>query len=236
MEIPWLLTHQPRNPGKIMSEVRYRYQTIEFGEIDIHFRSLRDKQQYPDDRVDDVEGISSANWSLFGVAWDAGRVLGQYMSEYDIEGLRILEVGCGVGLASLLLNHLDADITATDFHPRAQDYLDVNTELNGDDQIPFERSDWANLVTGLGQFDMIIGSDILYERGHSALLSAFIERHANPSCVVIIVDPGRPQRGKFRREMLALGYDCDETPCPETTPTTEFSGQVMKFERTKGLA
>ena len=32
-----------------MSTLRYRYQTIEFGDIDIHLRTLRDRQEYSDD-------------------------------------------------------------------------------------------------------------------------------------------------------------------------------------------
>ena len=36
---------------------------------------------------------------------------------------RILEVGCGIGLSSLILNRLNADITATDYHPEAEKFL-----------------------------------------------------------------------------------------------------------------
>ena len=46
-------------------------------------------------------------------------------------------------------------------------------------------------MTTLGSFDLIIGSDILYERGHAALLAAMILRHAQPSAEVLITDPGR---------------------------------------------
>ena len=40
------------------------------------------------------------------------------MFEFEIAGKRILEVGCGIGLASLVLNHRPGDITATDHHPQ----------------------------------------------------------------------------------------------------------------------
>ena len=48
-----------------MSTVRFIYQTIEFDNMDIHLKTLRDKQQY-DIKYDKqkVEGLSSANWSL----------------------------------------------------------------------------------------------------------------------------------------------------------------------------
>ena len=59
------------------------------------------------------------------------------MFEYQVEGLKILEVGCGIGLASLVLNHRLANITATDYHPEAGGFLNANALLNGDRVIPF---------------------------------------------------------------------------------------------------
>lgn len=35
----------------------------------------------------------------------SGEVLAHLMFEHEIDGLKILEVGCGIGLASLVLNH-----------------------------------------------------------------------------------------------------------------------------------
>ncbi len=63
------------------------------------------------------------------------------------------------------------DITATDYHPEAEKFLDINTELNKDDEIPFIRTCWSNeYQEELGKFDLIIGSDLLYERDHASSL------------------------------------------------------------------
>lgn len=59
-----------------MSQLCFRYQTLEFDDMDIHIRTLKDKQQY--DTVYDkkeIDGLTSANWSLFGVLWPSSRVL-----------------------------------------------------------------------------------------------------------------------------------------------------------------
>jgi len=53
---------------------------------------------------------------------------------------------------------------------------------------------------------LIIGSDVLYEPAHPALVSAFISRHSSPDAAVIIVDPNRGNRASFTKKMLALGY------------------------------
>ena len=189
------------------SSLRVRYQTIEFDKIDIHVRTLRDNQEFSDDHgTADALGISSATWPLFGIVWPSGEVLAHLMSDFQIQGKRILEVGCGIALSSLILNHRKADITATDYHPEAGNFLQENTELNDGPDIPFVRTGWADEDDDLGKFDLIIGSDLLYEQEHAALLSEFINEHAKASCEVIIVDHGRSRHAQFSKMMVKSGF------------------------------
>jgi ETFB lysine methyltransferase len=216
-----------------MSALRLRYQTIEFGDVDIHVQTLRDKQQYADaDGVAAALGISSATWPLFGVIWDSGEILAHLMIDQEIAGRRILEVGCGIALASLVLNHRAADITSTDYHPEAERFLLENTRLNKSKKIPFVRTGWGDADSGLGKFDLIIGSDLLYERDHVELLSGFIDRHAQPHCEVILVDPGRGNHPRFSKKMVTLGYSHSQSK-PEHTGylTQPFRGQVLRYQR-----
>lgn len=175
--------------------------------MDIHVRSLRDTQEYTDDDgVSEALGVPPSQWSLFGVLWESSFTLARLMFDYSLEGRRILEVGCGLGLASLVLNQRLANISATDHHPDTEEFLRRNVELNGDAAIPFVRAGWTDCNVGLGRFDLIIGSDLLYERGHAETLSTFIDQHAMPVCEVVIVDPGRGQLSRFGKLMVARGY------------------------------
>lgn len=216
-----------------MSSLRTRYRTIEFGDTDIHVQTLRDKQQFADrDGLASALGISSAAWPLFGVIWASGEILAHLMHEYEIEGLRILEVGCGIALASLVLNHRSANITATDYHPEAERFLIENVRLNKDKEIPFVRTGWGDAESGLGKFDLIIGSDLLYEREHVELLSGFIDQHAKTDCAVIIVDPGRGHHAQFSKNMARRGYSHSQSK-PENTGylAHPFHGQVLRYQR-----
>jgi len=221
-----------------MSPLRIRYQTIEFGELDIHVRTLRDRQQFrdPDGIAEDL-GISSAAWPLFGIVWASSEVLAQLMTDFDIGDRRILEVGCGIGLASLVLNQRSADITATDHHPEAGDFLRRNARLNDGRAIPFTRTGWGDHDSGLGRFDLIIGSDLLYEREHVELLADFIDRHARPHCEVIIVDPGRGHHARFSKRMVSLGFaHSQRSPKHEDEQRQAFSGQILRYLRPQGRA
>ncbi len=213
--------------------VRIRYQTIEFTDVDIHIRSLRDKQQFSDSFGEAEKlGISSAQWSLFGVVWESSQVLAHEMERFDIQEKRILEMGCGMALSSLLLNARRADITATDYHPEAGGFLAENTRLNHGRRIPFLRTSWDDLTDGLGEFDVLIGADLLYEQQHIALLSDFIERHAKPDCEIILVDPGRGQHAAFSKKMVTMGYAHSQYK-PDTGGylNAPFKGQVLRYQR-----
>lgn len=215
-----------------MPPLRIRYQTIEIKDIDIHVRTLRDKQQYSDqDGIASRLGISSATWPFFGVVWASSEVLAHLMFDYEIKGIRILEVGCGIGLASLVLNHRLADITSTDHHPEAEHFLQENAKLNNGPEIPFIRAAWTDRNTCLGRFDLIIGSDLLYERDHAAALSKFIDIHSKTHCDVIIVDPGRGQTTRFSKKMNNFGYTNNKTQKSNDFLREEVNGTILHYHR-----
>lgn len=215
-----------------MTNLRLCYQTIEFGKIDIHLCTLRNRQEFhdPDGTAANL-GICSAAWPIFGVVWPSSLVLAHYISDYNTGSKRILEIGCGIALSSLLLNKKNADITATDHHPEARKFLARNTHLNEDKPIAFVRTDWKNKDDELGRFDLIIGSDLLYEEQHIELLANFINQHAKPVCEVIIVDPGRGRKNKLSKRMQQLGYNSSQSkPIHTDYLDEEFKGHILKFE------
>ena len=177
-------------------------------------------------------GICSASWPIFGVIWPSSLVLAHFILNYDTHSKRILEIGCGMALSSLLLNKQRADITATDYHPEANKFLQRNALLNEDKLIAFELVNWADTSDNLGLFDMIIGSDLLYEDDHIELLASFIEAHSEPACEVIIVDPGRGRKNKLSSRMKNFGFTSSQQ-IPDHTKylDQEFKGHILKFER-----
>lgn len=216
-----------------MAELRFRYQTLEFGSTDIHLRTLRDNQEFnDDDGAAERLGVSSAAWPLFGIIWPSGQVLAHQMVNFEIANKRILEVGCGVGLASHLLNYRNANITATDYHPEAEGFMRENEKLNHTQPIPFVRTGWADVKSVLGEFDVIIGSDLLYEAEHVELLAHFLAQHAAPVCEMVLVDPGRGHHARFSKAMQQLGFQHSQfKPDTNSYLAKPFAGQVLKYWR-----
>lgn len=213
--------------------IRVRFDTHEFDKVDIHVRSLRSNQEFEDDNGEaEALGISSATWPLFGIVWPSGQVLAHHLFQTDFKGKRILEVGCGIGLTSVLLNHLDADITATDYHPQAEIFMQRNTDLNDDSRVPFVRTGWADPITDIGTFDMVIGSDLLYEDEHVAQLAGFIVQHCKPECEVIMVDPGRGRHARLSKVLAKEGFSLKQIK-PEQPQYLDnpFKGVILNYRR-----
>ncbi|QBG34967.1 class I SAM-dependent methyltransferase [Litorilituus sediminis] len=216
-----------------MTSVRLKYQTIEFGKTDIHLCGLRNKQEFSDpEKIAEKLGISSSYWPIFGLLWPSSIVLADYLLEFDTDRKRILEVGCGLALSSLLLNSQGNDITATDHHPEVDGFLKRNTLLNNDPDIPFERVDWADEKDSLGLYDLIIGSDLLYEDEHIELLANFFNNHAQKACEVILVDPSRGRKSKLIQKLESFGFESSilKVQSSQKLPD-DYKGFILSFKR-----
>lgn len=207
--------------------------TVRLGDHDYRIRALSDLQQFTDPNgAAERAGISSSLWSLFGQVWPSGRVLAEAMSNFDVAGKRVLELGCGLGLSSLVLHRRGADVTASDYHPLAEPFLQFNATLNGLAAMTYHNLPWATPDIRLGRFDLIIGSDILYERDHAVQISQMVLRHASPHAEVLITDPGRGNSGPFTRALAIQGFTVQERRSRfDERDVAPFRGRLLSYRR-----
>jgi predicted nicotinamide N-methyase len=212
-----------------------KLEEIAVGGQTLRIRSLKDRNQYWDPQgTAEAAGFGSANWSLFGNLWPSARVLAAIAQTIDVRGRRVLEVGAGLGLASLVLARRGADVTASDSHPLAGEFLAENARLNGLPPVKFALADWAKDDSPFGDalFDLILGSDVLYDHGMAASLSAFIARASAPEVEIIIIDPNRGHRTRFTRAMQERGFTVVDEKAPDHLEGGEaFKGHVLTLRR-----
>jgi predicted nicotinamide N-methyase len=208
-------------------------------------RSLLDRQQFHDPLGAAAHlGISSAAWPLFGLVWPSGLHLAARLATRAVNPLeRVLELGCGLGLASLVGHRRGVDMTASDCHPLAARFLSDNLRLNQLSPMKYRHAQWGSspLAQPLpqsqpdaplrGQFDLIIASDVLYERDEAGHLAHYIHLHAAPHAEVWIVDPNRGNRAVFCKHMAGLGYALHEENLshPQRPDAAAYKGRVLVF-------
>ena len=191
-------------------------------------------------------GISSAAWPLFGLLWPSGTHLAARLALRPVRSSeRILEVGCGLALASLVGHRRGADVTASDRHPLAESFLRENLRLNDLAPMKYRHGDWSvpesppgregtsALCVVRGQYDLVIGSDLLYERDADAALAGFIAHHASPAGEVWIIDPDRGNRPAFNRQMLDEGFLLREErlDTPASVGAAAYKGRLLVYRR-----
>lgn len=218
------------------------------GVDDLVIRLLLDKQQFWDPHGEAERlGISSAMWPLFGMLWPSGAHLAARVAlRPPRAGERILEIGCGLALASLVAHRRGADVTASDCHPLAETFLLENLRLNGLAPLKYRCGHWsdpqavptapltsATACAVEGRFDLIMASDVLYERDANATLARFITRHSSPDAEVWIVDPDRGNRPAFNRQMAAEGFGMNEERLSSeaTDDAPAYKGRLLVYRR-----
>jgi predicted nicotinamide N-methyase len=216
------------------------------GADDLLIRSLFDRQQFSDPLGDALRvGTSSAAWPIFGLVWPSGLRLAARMALRPVTSERILEIGCGLALASLVGHRRGADITASDCHPQAAKFLLENVRLNDLSPLEYRHGHWSSddtpptqgeasaVCVVAGKYELIIGSDLLYERDDRGALPAFIDRHAGPEAEVWIVDPDRGNRAAFNRQMAALGFVLREErlDMAATEDAAAYKGRLLIYRR-----
>lgn len=213
--------------------VKFQRVGVGGGGADLQIRSLLDKQQFYDPLGIALEaGISSATWPLFGLVWPSAQKLADLMQTWELRGKRVLEVGCGLGLASLVIHRREGNITASDYHPLTEIFLKANLLLNKLPPLPYETGNWGRVNKGLGMFDLLIASDVLYERSHPAQLSGFIQAHAAEGAEVLIVDPNRGNRGAFHKDMANMGFAVTELIMNEPLEDhSAYRGRLLHYQR-----
>jgi len=129
--------------------------------------------------------------------WPAARTLAEHIVRMTPADRRMLELGCGVGLASVAAAIAGFEVTATDYYDDALRFTALNVLANTGALIATQSADWRRFPHDLGRFDLVVASDVLYEREYAELIAAVIDRTMTGRGTAIVADPGRLAAPEF---------------------------------------
>jgi predicted nicotinamide N-methyase len=121
--------------------------------------------------------------------WPAGLALAGALPA-DLEGVRVVELGCGLGVPSLIAAARGARVTAVDWAADAVALLKENAARN-DLALVALHADWRTFD---GSFDVALAADVLYEPRNVEPLAGLLSRIA-PEALVGLA--GRPYERDF---------------------------------------
>jgi predicted nicotinamide N-methyase len=127
--------------------------------------------------------------------WPSGLALAAEVAGLPLEGRRVLELGCGLGLPSLAAALAGADVLATDWSPDAVALLRDNAARN-EVELEVEIASWfePDALAARGPWNLVLAADLLYERRNVEPLAALLPRLGSE---ILVAEPGRPAAGAF---------------------------------------
>jgi predicted nicotinamide N-methyase len=170
----------------------------------------------------------------FGVLWPAARGLAGELARRgpgELAGRRVLELGCGLALPALVAAKLGAHVTATDLHPDVPGFLARNLALNGlaPDAIEYVELDWRSGVLG-PRFELVVGSDILYEAGHPEPVARALAAHVAPGGRILLADPARAYLQACLDALARLGFRAETEVVAVPDPALDRAGDERSRE------
>lgn len=140
-----------------------------------------------------------------------------------LAGQRILEVGCGVGLAGIVGCQQGGNVIFTDCEIDALKLARYNVlRLGCEDRAAFAQMDW-NAPCVKGTFPIILASDVIYEEKNWRSLIALFQRFLANDGEAIVSEPSRTNAVGFLDLLERRGFSHKKqayTVFPEERPTT----------------
>ena len=144
-----------------------------------------------DDLIDEAAFAVDERLPYWADVWPSARVLAERVASMSVDERRFLELGCGSGLVSVAAAIAGFEITATDYYEEALRFTALNVLVNTGVLIETRAADWRRFPHDIGRFQLVVASDVLYEREHADLIAAVLDRTLSVRGSAIIADPGR---------------------------------------------
>jgi predicted nicotinamide N-methyase len=130
--------------------------------------------------------------------WPSARVLAQVVCDRPLAGVRVVELGCGLGVPSIAAALEGAQVLATDWASDAIELVGINAARNGA-SLEAARLDWSAPapLAESAPWPLVIAADVLYERRNVELLLRLLPRLLGHRGEMLLADPARPVADRF---------------------------------------
>ncbi|MGC4002716.1 MAG: methyltransferase domain-containing protein [Pirellulales bacterium] len=144
-----------------------------------------------DELISEDEFNADGRLPYWADVWPSALGLAKRVLREEGAGRTLLELGCAVGYTACIAAKQGFHVTATDYYADAGRFVQLNAALNAL-PIPAERMvDWRDYPTDLVGFDVVMASDVLYEKPYCDLVASCFYKSLAPHGVGWLTDPQR---------------------------------------------
>jgi predicted nicotinamide N-methyase len=189
--------------------------------------------------IDDAAADPEQNLPYWAELWPSGVALAAKIAREPVimQGKRVLELGCGLGVTAVAALRAGADLLVTDYSPEALALCSLNALEQAGTQPRTLRVNWRNPGSNLhgagDEFPVVLAADVLYEGRDVDPLLALVERIVSPDGELWLAEPGRPPAARFLESIGARGWIEESEQCsgPWPDPEDNRKGIVVTIHR-----
>ena len=193
-----------------------------------------------DSLLDSAADDPQQNLPYWAELWPSGIALAaEALNVSDsLEGVRALELGCGLGVTAIAALQRGVSLVVTDYASESLALCALNTARNAGRTPVASRVNWrepdpAFLRIVSEGLPLVLAADVLYEGRDVEPLRELVERVVAPEGMLWLAEPGRPPAQRFVEEMTGAGWLDTVTSCsgPWPDPEDNARGVVVQVHR-----
>lgn len=209
---------------------------LNIGNQNIHIEKIKDIDALWDALIakgDEHEDMMDERIPYWAELWPSALALSQYLCEmsFDWKGKKVLEIGAGLALPSILAAKLGASITVSDYLQEAILFAQKNLALNQIFDAKFLQLDWREPKIELAA-DVLIAADVAYEtRMFEPLLLAF-KQLCKPNGLILLAEPNRTLASEFLNDIENQGFIVSKKQVSQELYNIDYKINIFEIRRT----
>ncbi|HEV8217894.1 MAG TPA: methyltransferase domain-containing protein [Gemmatimonadaceae bacterium] len=156
-----------------------------------------------EDLIDERDFEQDERLPYWAEIWPSARILAAHVVQLNARKRTLLELGCGAGLVAAAATLAGFRVTVSDYYDDALRFARANAWLNDVTAPSTMLLDWRALPDDAARYDVIVASDVLYEREYGSLVARAIDALLADNGIAYLADPGRVGRDDFLRSLTS---------------------------------
>ena len=200
-----------------------RQEIIQLANREIAITVVIDPDQFLDE-LSKEENDGALRLPYWAYLWPSSIALARHLDQMDsLKSQRVLEIGCGFGLAGIVASLGGGKVLFADYEKDALLFTQYNALQNRCmDGTSFFQMDW-NAPCFKGRFARILAADVVYEEKNWNPILALVQEHLAVDGTALIAEPNRTNADGFFDLLASHGFTSEEfgsTALLEEDPST----------------
>jgi len=183
------------------------WETFSIGRFQISIKRIKNMDKLID-AISDDEFNQDERLPYWAEIWPSALGLSEYLVENEIviKNKKILELGCGLGLAGITATFCGGEVLFTDYEPLALEFTQINFQRNFKRRATVQYMDWRKPLKDKS-FDIILAADVLYEKRWLEPILNVIKECLKDSGIIFLAEPNRTIAKDFFKTIANMNWN-----------------------------